>query len=275
MDHIADRRPLFMQGYSQHGFVLSLGLHLTVAAAVAVLTFFHPFRRAQPTIFEVVKIPRGDPNLLNTPDRTVDFDLPPAPVQPEPRPTPPAPQPTPPRPATPPPAASPRPATVTKPVPTPAPAPPREQISYQEFIAEHGKPQPRAPRPAAAAPVRNVPRLDTRFSATLSQPTGRAGSRTGSTDAERTAQTLYLAAFKDALLRSWNKPAGLAETTSAEVDFDIAPNGRVGNARITRSSRNAAFDESVLAAFRAVGSAGPTPDGREMLLNLSFNMNEE
>jgi colicin import membrane protein len=146
-------------------------------------------------------------------------------------------------------------------------------MSYEEFVKLHGKPPPPRPSPSrTAAPgrQRTAPRIDTRFTTTVSGASRTAGSPSGSPDAERNDVTLYLANLYNAIERAWDKPGGME--LSVEVDVDIAPNGRLTNVRIAKSSGNAAYDESALAAVRSVGSAGPTPGGVTLLRTLRFNM---
>jgi TonB family protein len=151
----------------------------------------------------------------------------------------------------------------------PAPEQPR-QMSYEEFVREHGQPKTRPPRQTTTrpAPTRSAPRLDTRFSVDVSDAIRSPGSLSGSSDAARTAVNIYVAGLNDLLKEAWNNPQ-LALTTV--VEFDVAPSGRISNVRITSKSGNAAFDESVLAAFRQVPSGGPTPEGRALELRFRFN----
>ena len=95
------------------------------------------------------------------------------------------------------------------------------------------------------------------------------------TDAEQSALDSYIGRLREALRRHWTKPLSLATSVSAIIEFDVQSNGRLTNARVSRSSGNAEFDQSVLGAFRALGSAGATPDGRAQKLRLTFRMTDQ
>jgi TonB family protein len=280
------------QGYSQHGFVLSLTLHLAVAVTVAALTWFKPFQRSAPRVFEVIQIPRGSPGLTAPNDgSSKPFDLPdtprsrptPARSTPPPRATPAPARPTPP--VAPPQNVVTPPRTVTQPAPTPsrvtvppapAPTPAQDRISYRDFVDQHGKPQTRSPRPnTTTRPPVSAPRIDTRFAVNLSDAVRTPGSLTGMTDAQQSELGLYIGTLKDALQRNWDKPSGVPAATEAVVEFDLSASGRVTNVRIVEKSGNAVFDASVLAAFARLTTVGPTPDGREFTLRLTFRMKDE
>lgn len=147
-------------------------------------------------------------------------------------------------------------------------------MSYEEFVKLHGKPQPRPTTSRTPVPTRSpaAPRIDTRFATTVSGAS-RSGSLSGSPDAERTDVTLYLARLYDAIRNAWQSPGPAERTVS--VNFDIAPNGRISNIHVVKSSGDAAYDQSVVAAIRAVGSIGPTPGGVTLERNLNFNLKAE
>lgn len=273
------------QGYSQQGFVLSLSLHLAVAGCVVALTWLKPFQRTEPKVFEMIQIPRGTPGASALAEGGDEpFDLPdpprtrPAPPRTQPRQNPP-PRPTPPvtpppRAVTPPPQAAPTPRTVAPALPPQTQ--PQERISYRDFVDQHGQPQTRAPRPSSTARPRvSAPRIDTKFPVNLNDAVRTPGSLTGMSDAQQSALGLYIGTLKDALERNWDKPPGVPPATVAVVEFDLSPIGRATNVRVVERSGNGAFDESVLAAFARLTSVGPTPDGRELALRLTFRMKEE
>ena len=66
------------------------------------------------------------------------------------------------------------------------------------------------------------------------------------------------------------KPADVGDGLSTEVEFMVASNGAIGKVRITKSSGNAEFDQSVLAAFTAVRTIGPPPSGRSETAKTRF-----
>lgn len=100
-------------------------------------------------------------------------------------------------------------------------------------------------------------------------------SLSGFSDAELSALDRYIARLKEALRHAWDKPTALAESLSTTVEFHVAGNGRLSNARITSSSGNRQFDESVTRAFSTLGSAGATPNGQPQQLRLKFRMTDQ
>lgn len=256
-----------MNGNSRQGFILSVLLHATFVAVVVVLSIFKPLPEPPRTVFELVGAPPPSGGVMQANDEPdssgVEFD--PLPAMPRPRPTPRR---------TPPPAAAPR-----QSLPQPASAQPKTappatpKTSYEEFVREHGQPKAN-PRTRSAPKGANVPRIDTRFSANIRDSVVNLEGLGSMSDAEQSALDSYIARMKEALRRSWDKPAGLAHSVSAVVEFDVAVNGLLLNARITDSSGHPQFDQSVLDAFGSLGSAGPAPDGRSHQFRLTFRMTD-
>lgn len=165
--------------------------------------------------------------------------------------------------------------------PTPKPtAPPQQRvaprseppapkiISHAEFLKKNPiqaprQPQVRAPqRPRLTTPTLEVPQLIT--SNTPQQ-------------ALSAAQVSALQQFQSrlwALLnQAWRQPEGLGGfQLSALVNFEVSPSGAIAKVRLSSSSGNASFDASVLAAFRRVGRAGPTPTGRTHQFRMPFRL---
>jgi TonB family protein len=74
---------------------------------------------------------------------------------------------------------------------------------------------------------------------------------------------------------AWAKPSNLAGVRiAATVVFDVSASGQITNARLQPSSGNGAFDQSVLAAFRKIVSAGPTPTGQAHSFTMTFRMTD-
>jgi TonB family protein len=121
----------------------------------------------------------------------------------------------------------------------------------------------RAPqRPRLTTPTLEVPQLIT--SSTPQQ-------------ALSAAQVSALQQFQSrlwALLnQAWRQPEGLGGLQlSALVNFEVSPSGAIAKVRLSSSSGNASFDASVLAAFRRVGRAGPTPTGRTHQFRMPFRL---
>lgn len=66
----------------------------------------------------------------------------------------------------------------------------------------------------------------------------------------------YSAAIAQQIARNWLKPPGIGEELRCEVLAMQTPDGNITDARITRSSGNAVFDESVI---KAIYKAAPLP----------------
>lgn len=265
-----------MVGNSKNGFVLSVILHGAVAGAVAFVSVVKPPQKPQATIFELVAgglpPPPGDGfEGGGEEDSGIDFKMPRVRT---PRPTPrrqtPPPQPAPPS------AVSKSTAKAKQPATKAAPAP--KQLSYEEFVRQHGTPKAGKSSPKAGGArgaKANVPRIDTRFGTNLSDALVNPEGLGGMSTAEQTALGRYLGLMYATLRDAWDQPPGLAHTTAAVVEFDVAADGRFSNIRIAKSSGNVEFDESVLDAFRSVVSVGPPPDGRPKQFRLTFRLADE
>lgn len=84
----------------------------------------------------------------------------------------------------------------------------------------------------------------------------------------------YFSMLIERLRSNHEKPGGLSDLLSAEVEFTVAANGAITGVRITRSSGNNDFDQSVLDTFARVRSVGPRPDGKTDMRSLTFRMKE-
>lgn len=163
-----------------------------------------------------------------------------------------------------------------RPVETPAPSEPRELpqlVDFSDFSKEHPKeaprPQPTRPRlskpvPQIDIPVPNIPQNET--PGVSSSPL---------TNQQKSALQDYSARLRSRIDAAWNKPPQLVGIRLvAEVVFDVSASGRISNVRLRPGSGNAAFDQSVLAAFRNASSAGPTPAGQAYEFSLTFRMQD-
>lgn len=153
-----------------------------------------------------------------------------------------------------------------------------ERISYQQYRKAH--PTPKPVPPSAGQKAANVPRVDV---------TGIAGGlKTGSTAnnkgggngkaltrEEQDEQNTYISFLLQALKDAHEPPPGVSDQLKAEVTFDITASGAILSPRISKSSGNREFDESVLAAFRKTRSIGPTPDGKPHTWTIGFKMKDE
>jgi TonB family protein len=162
-------------------------------------------------------------------------------------------------------------------VPTPRPKekPPSKPpiIDYQDFTKEHlkdkPKPRPVAPRPDISVHQIDVPKLLIPRSPSATSPSPQLSRQQISALAD------YSSRLRSRIDAAWVKPTQLAGMRFvAKVVFDVSPSGQITNVRLHRGSGNAAFDQSILAAFRSASPAGPTPTGQLHQFSLSFQIGQ-
>ena len=85
----------------------------------------------------------------------------------------------------------------------------------------------------------------------------------------------YISYLIQELKRAHEPPPGVSDRLECKVTFDITASGAILNPKITRSSGNKEFDESVLDAFRRMKSIGPTPNRRADTWTVTFKMKDE
>jgi colicin import membrane protein len=260
----------------RQGFVLSIMLHVVVVAGMLLFALVEPPEKPPKTVFNLVSPPPPSPtpaDAVETPTPQVRLpEFPPIPEPPKPRP--PERQPEPPRQRPPDP---PKPVVpVKKPTVTPKPKPPpapQEAMSieeWQKLQKPRKPPAPTTPPPKKPAPP---PRVDTKFTVKLSDTLLDVDGLV-LTDAQQSALDSYIARLLGALKRAWDVPPSATPSTQVFIEVTVAPGGNLTGARISKSSGNAQFDQSALDTFRAIGSAGPTPDGRQLRLRLPFRIEE-
>jgi periplasmic protein TonB len=168
------------------------------------------------------------------------------------------------------PAPAPAPAPAPTPKPTPAPTKPK-LISLEDFRKDNPLKTPQLQKPTPSKPVEikiNTPKWEI----LPGNPSATDQPRTMSA-AEQTALQRYGAQLNDRLNRSWIKPANLSGVRlTVQVQFDVSSSGLITNIRLRPSSGNATFDQSVLAAFKKVGSGGVTPTGQSHRFTMAFKM---
>ena len=87
---------------------------------------------------------------------------------------------------------------------------------------------------------------------------------------------LYFSLLIQRLREAHERPSGVSDLLTAKAEFYIASDGTISRVSIVRTSGNAEFDQSVLSAFRNVGSIGPRPDGGGTLRReVTFRMRDE
>lgn len=82
---------------------------------------------------------------------------------------------------------------------------------------------------------------------------------------------LFLTKLRDA----HEKPAGLEDGLQVRVEFVLRADGTLGDVRVLGSSGDAAFDASVVAAFRRVRGLGNPPAGKVGVNQITFRTRAE
>lgn len=271
-----------MRPHSSSAYLTSLILHAFVAAVIAVSAIYVARTKDMPKIIELVAGPATDMNSLEAPAEGVpepmkvnvpDVKLPsdPTPAVPEPPVT--------------------KTVSTKEEVPTPVTkAKPdntmarqmtkQAKTSYKEFLKKNPIPKQSAVSQVRAA---KVPRINTK-DITKGVPGGVKGGSTTSkggqggkemTREEADQLSVYISFLIQELKRAHEPPPGVSDQLQARVTFDITASGAILNPRISKSSGNREFDESVLDAFRRMRSIGPTPNRRADTWTVTFKMLDE
>jgi colicin import membrane protein len=271
-----------MRANSPSSIAVSLTLHAFIAAVIFVTTFYVARQQDKaPVIFEVVQGPPTAPDELVAPalgntTSPVKLEVPKVNLPPEPEPEvvpePPASE------AVPPPKSAP-----TKPAPKPDTSilkdmKKSQRMSYKDYLKKHPTPKPSATPPAQRSA--NVPRIDAQGIANGVRGGSTANTRGGGggkalTREEQSELNTYISFLLNALKEAHEPPPGVSDTLEAKVTFDITANGAILYPRITKSSGDRAFDQSVIEAFRRVKSIGPTPNGKPDTWTVTFRMKDE
>lgn len=254
-----------MNAQAPTAFMLSLTLHIGVILAIVALAFVVQHKRPAPVqIFELVAGPPTDlaateAPALGSPEGQVDVKIHETPVKSETLPAEAAPEV---RPET-----NPRQKT---------PAKTEAKISYKEFVARHGQSAPSKSAAAGSSKAVKAPQIKTH-----GIPDGVIGGSSAShgggggkalTAAEHSAFDAYTSRLVAVLRQNHEKPPGLSDLLSADVECLIGADGSISGAHVTRTSGNAAFDQSCLDAFARIGSMPPTPDGKNGTWVITFHM---
>ena len=231
-------------------FWTSVILHLVVLLALFLVTIVQAFKpKEKPHVFEMVDPPSEESQSQQAapqpPVEQTPVKLPPVPKVNIPKP----------------------------PVPTPRPKekpPPKPQIiDYRDFTKEHPKdkpkPRPVVPRPDISVHQIDVPKLIIPRSSSPTRPSPQLSPQ------QMSALADYSSRLRSRIDAAWVKPAQLAGVRLvAEVVFNVSSSGQITNVKLRRGSGNAAFDQSILTAFRNASSAGPTPTGQSHEFSMSF-----
>lgn len=175
----------------------------------------------------------------------------PKPAPPKPKPPPPRPKPPPPKPKPPPP----RPRPLPKPLPKPLPPPPKP--------LPKPPPRPPRPRPMPRPQPRPVPRV-VRDPQPRPSPPPAPPTRPGPTPAQVASIVMQYAAVLNARVQANLQVPGMIQMMHLSgrtlVELRVAPDGRLLQVSVARSSGIGAIDRAALAAVRGAGLP-PFPDG--------------
>jgi colicin import membrane protein len=273
-----------MHERTPNALMLSLALHFGVVLAIVALAFVAQQNQPAPVqVFELVAGPPTDLTATEAPalgsqDGQVEVKIHETPVKQEPRPS----------------EATPVVSTPEEPVLIPvAPAHPEKKtaekaptaktpakvgpiISYKDFVKKHGAPTPSRSTNSGSSRAMKAPQLKTH-----GIPDGVIGGSSRShgggggkalTAAEHSALEAYTSRLVAALRQNHEKPPGLSDLLSADVECLIAPDGSFSSVHVVRTSGNVAFDQSCIQAFMRMGPIGPTPDGKSGTWKITFHM---
>ncbi|MDP3070303.1 MAG: cell envelope integrity protein TolA [Opitutaceae bacterium] len=148
----------------------------------------------------------------------------------------------------------------------------RKRISKEEFDQKNKAKS--APAPAKNTPTK-VAKIDAEGIAkgvVGGSPNNKVGGAGGKalTASEGDEAERYGAALLQRLKDALDRIPGLNDGLRAEAEFTIETDGRLTRARITRSSRNDAFDKAVLDSIAAV-RMGPRPKGVGTVQTVPFS----
>jgi len=277
-----------MRANSPSSILASLGLHAFVTAIIICTTMWMARQdRDQPVIFELVAGPPTAPDELVAP--ALGNTTAPLPV-----------------PKTEPTIAKPEPVVQTQPeekvVETKAVEPPVEKakpkppektkadtsivkemrqaqrMSYKDYLKKHPTPKVVASAQPRQAP--GGPRVDATGIAQGVKGGSTANTRGGGggnalTREQQNQLDTYISLLIQELKKAHEPPPGVSDRLETKVTFDITASGAILNPRISKSSGDKAFDNSVLEAFLRMRSIGPTPDHRSATWSVTFKMRDE
>jgi TonB family protein len=152
------------------------------------------------------------------------------------------------------------------------------KVSYQEYLKKNP-----IPKQSAASTVRRaakVPKIDTQGIAAGVKNGSTANTRGGGggkalTREEQNQLNTYISLLIQALKNAHEPPSGVSDQLETRVTFDITASGAILNPRISKTSGNREFDESVIDAFRRMRSIGPTPNRRADTWTVTFKMRDD
>ncbi|MDF3059645.1 MAG: transport protein TonB [Rariglobus sp.] len=137
-------------------------------------------------------------------------------------------------------------------------------------LAEHRRSHPVRTPSSHVVTGPGTPRID--VGAVLSE--SRPNTETGGLASDGGQTASYLERLVARLRAAHERPAGLDGGLQTQVEFTLREDGRVGDARVVRSSGSDAFDASVLAAFRRLLELGRPPKGLVGTNRITFRVQE-
>ena len=216
-------------------FLASVGLHLVILVGFLIFTIIQAFwPKEKIHVFEVIDLPNTDSSSQKT-----DLPTKKVPNLPE--------------------------VAASKPAPKPQPL-----ISAKEFYKKNPKPDPklRQVKRDVQIAVQQIEVGDV-----VIKPNTPSDRQKQLTDQQNSALSQYNRRLRAKIDAAWTKPAQLAGINLvAQVAFNVSSSGRLSDPRLTKSSGNAAFDQSIISAFKLANTVGPTPTGRGHQYTLAFRM---
>jgi len=276
-----------MRATSPSSLLLSLTLHSLFVAALVLATYFVAQQaKQQPVIFELVAGPPTAPDELVAPalgntSKAVKLEIPKVElVQSMPDPEPVVQPRVEEKAVPPPPAEKPKPKETTKPKPDTSIAKEMKQsqrMSYNDYLKKHPTPKP---APATIRKATKVPHIDAQGIAQGIRGGSTANTRGGGggnalVREQQSQMDTYISLLIQELKKAHEPPPGVSDRLETKITFDITASGAIMNPRISKSSGDKAFDESVLSAFLRVRSIGPTPNRRSDTWTVTFKMRDE
>ena len=145
---------------------------------------------------------------------------------------------------------------------------------YQKSLGNKTSPSQKTSGGGAGAPGPRVDASGIKKGVTGGTGAGSKGAGgTALSAAEGERMERYESMLIQRLREAHEKPGGLSDLLTADVQFTMAANGSFSGVRIVRSSGNTEFDQSVLEAFGRVKMPA-RPDGKTEVIKLTFRMKE-
>ena len=216
-------------------FLTSVGLHLVILVGFLLFTIVQAFwPKEKIHVFEVIDLPDTDSSSQKT--DLLEKKVPNLPK-----------------------------ATVFKPTPKQQPL-----VSAEEFFKKNPKPDP---KPRDLKRDVNIVLEQIVVPDLVFEPNTPSDRQKQLTDQQNSALSQYIKRLRAKIDTAWTKPAQLAGINLvARVVFNVSSSGLLSNPRLTKSSGNAAFDQSIILAFKLANTVGPTPTGQGYQYALTFRM---